>query len=68
MQTDSHGSGIRLNRFGGRPTVFSLRFLFSLCFFLFVCFSIEMNTPGTEVKRFDINVEAGAKPFLSQVT
>ena len=26
-----------------------------------------MNTPGTEVKRFDINVEAGAKPFLSQV-
>jgi regulator of protease activity HflC (stomatin/prohibitin superfamily) len=27
---------------------------------------IEMNTPGTEVKRFDINVEAGAKPFLNQ--
>ena len=26
---------------------------------------IEMNTPGTEVKRFDINVEAGAKPFLN---
>jgi len=27
---------------------------------------IEMNTPGTEVKRFEVNVDAGAKPFLNQ--
>ena len=27
---------------------------------------IEMNTPGTEVKRFNINVEGAAKPFMKE--
>lgn len=28
--------------------------------------SIEMYAPGTEVKRFDLNVEAGAKKFINE--